>query len=147
MHQKENTYSYKALRPFNGTLANSADPDQMPHNTASDQGLQCLLTTKLEEWKIQPCSLPKIGNRPVLLIRVVQAILLYGLNKLSFFCFQSHTRARGWRSHFHRHLNWSSHLKCICHLIYYLIHVWFIRAMFFCFFFCLTILAGLGGGD
>ena len=68
-----------------GHWQNSADPDQMPHNTASDQGLHCLLTTKLEEWKIQPCSLPKIGNRPVLLIRVVQSILLYGLNKLSFF--------------------------------------------------------------
>ena len=24
--------------------ANSADPDQMPHNAASDQGLHCLLT-------------------------------------------------------------------------------------------------------
>ena len=24
--------------------ANSADPDQMPHNVASDQGLHCLLT-------------------------------------------------------------------------------------------------------
>ena len=26
-----------------GTLANGADPDQMPHNVASDQALQCLL--------------------------------------------------------------------------------------------------------
>ena len=26
------------------SLANSADPDQMPHNVASDQALQCLLT-------------------------------------------------------------------------------------------------------
>ena len=29
--------------------ANSADPDQMPQNSASDQGLQCLL--KLQEVK------------------------------------------------------------------------------------------------
>ena len=27
-----------------GTLANSADPDQRPQNTASHQGLHCLLT-------------------------------------------------------------------------------------------------------
>ena len=27
-----------------GTLANSADPDQMPHDVAADQGLHCLLT-------------------------------------------------------------------------------------------------------
>ena len=26
-----------------GSLANSADPDQTPHNVASGQGLQCLL--------------------------------------------------------------------------------------------------------
>ena len=30
--------------PERGTLANIADPDQMPHNVASDQGLHCLLT-------------------------------------------------------------------------------------------------------
>ena len=30
--------------PKRDTLANSADPDQMPHNVASDQVLQCLLT-------------------------------------------------------------------------------------------------------
>ena len=27
-----------------GLYANSAEPDQMPHNVASDQGLHCLLT-------------------------------------------------------------------------------------------------------
>ena len=32
-----------------GTLANNADPDQMPQNTVSDQGLDCLL--KLQEVK------------------------------------------------------------------------------------------------
>ena len=31
------------------TLANSADPDQMPQDAASDQGLHCLL--KLQEVK------------------------------------------------------------------------------------------------
>ena len=30
--------------PVKGSKANSADPDQMPHNVASDQGLHCLLT-------------------------------------------------------------------------------------------------------
>ena len=30
--------------PKRSTLANNADPDQMPHNVASDQGLLCLLT-------------------------------------------------------------------------------------------------------
>ena len=34
-----------------GTLANSADPDQMPQNTASDQGLHSLL--KLHEVKVK----------------------------------------------------------------------------------------------
>ena len=29
---------------FIATLVNSADPDQMPHHVASDQGLHCLLT-------------------------------------------------------------------------------------------------------
>ena len=30
--------------PKRGTQTKSADPDQTPHNAASDQGLQCLLT-------------------------------------------------------------------------------------------------------
>ena len=30
------------MRPLKETFANSADPDQMPQNAASDQGLQCL---------------------------------------------------------------------------------------------------------
>ena len=34
---------YNSYRPFCGTLANSADPDQTPQNTASDQGFHCLL--------------------------------------------------------------------------------------------------------
>ena len=36
-------------KTWTGTLANSADPDQMPQNVASDQGLHCLL--KLQEVK------------------------------------------------------------------------------------------------
>ena len=30
-------------RPFCGTQANNAEPDQTPQNAASDQGLHCLL--------------------------------------------------------------------------------------------------------
>ena len=30
------------LDTFSGTYTNSADPVQMPHNAASDQGLHCL---------------------------------------------------------------------------------------------------------
>ena len=30
-------------KPVKGSKANPADPDQMPHNVASDQGLHCLL--------------------------------------------------------------------------------------------------------
>ena len=36
------THSY--LETFNRVIGNSADPNQMPHNVASDQGLHCLLT-------------------------------------------------------------------------------------------------------
>ena len=32
------------MKPIEGSQANSVDPDQTPHNVASDQGLQCLLT-------------------------------------------------------------------------------------------------------
>ena len=31
-----------SLGPLKGYLENSADPDQLPQNTASDQGLHCL---------------------------------------------------------------------------------------------------------
>ena len=37
-------FSFHTGHPKRGTLANSADPDQMPHDVASDQGLHCLLT-------------------------------------------------------------------------------------------------------
>ena len=33
-----------SLASFLRDVANSADPDQTPQNTASDQGLHCLLT-------------------------------------------------------------------------------------------------------
>ena len=39
-HFKPNV-TWKSVK---GSLANSADPDQMPHNVASDHGLHCLLT-------------------------------------------------------------------------------------------------------
>ena len=38
------TQPHIILRPFYGTLANSADQVQAPQNVASDQGLHCLLT-------------------------------------------------------------------------------------------------------
>ena len=38
-----NTYK-PSVRPFCGTSANSAKPDQTPQNAASDQVLHCLLT-------------------------------------------------------------------------------------------------------
>ena len=34
-----------------GTLANSEDPDEMPHNAAFHQGLHCLLRLKLSSEK------------------------------------------------------------------------------------------------
>ena len=34
---------YYGYHPFCGESVNSADPDQMPQNEASDQGLHCLL--------------------------------------------------------------------------------------------------------
>ena len=45
--QEEQIFSFNPLytgHPERGTLANIVDPDQMPHNVASDQGLHCLLT-------------------------------------------------------------------------------------------------------
>ena len=41
MEYKKNEHTWKHIK---GSLANSADPDQMPPNVASDQGLHCLLT-------------------------------------------------------------------------------------------------------
>ena len=35
-------YLIAVWRPLKGQLANSADPDQMLQNAASDQGLHCL---------------------------------------------------------------------------------------------------------
>ena len=31
-------------KPIKGSKVSNADPDQTPHNVASDQGLHCLLT-------------------------------------------------------------------------------------------------------
>ena len=38
------TEPLRSLPPFDGTSANSTDPDQTPYNVVSDQGLHCLLT-------------------------------------------------------------------------------------------------------
>ena len=40
-------------KPVKGSQANSADPDQMPHNVASDQGLYCLLTEFSIKYRIK----------------------------------------------------------------------------------------------
>ena len=42
--QSKFTLPIYAYRPFCGTYANNADPDQTLQNAASDQGLHCLLT-------------------------------------------------------------------------------------------------------
>ena len=38
------TFTHSSLEIRKRSKANSADPDQTPHNVASDLGLQCLLT-------------------------------------------------------------------------------------------------------
>ena len=38
------THSNLEWKSVKGSEANSADPDQMPHNVASDQDLHCLIT-------------------------------------------------------------------------------------------------------
>ena len=38
---------FVAGNPLTGTLANSEDPDEMPHNAAFHQGLHCLLLINL----------------------------------------------------------------------------------------------------
>ena len=64
-----NSFKYSILthcsreNPKMGTQANSADPDQTPHNAASDQGLHCLLTAifvlnqiNLKKYTLYPLS-------------------------------------------------------------------------------------------
>ena len=45
IHEENNTYGliHIILPSFCGTLANSAEPDQMPQNAPSNQVLHCLL--------------------------------------------------------------------------------------------------------
>ena len=64
---------YKPNIPFFGTYVNSADPDQMSQNAASDQGLHCLLTGMSIRNRLKMKSTPnthKIGNGFVQLIRM-----------------------------------------------------------------------------
>ena len=42
LHRKQLNLHIVVWRPLKGYLASSADPDQMPQNAASDQGLHCL---------------------------------------------------------------------------------------------------------
>ena len=51
------------ITPFMPKYANIADPDQMPQNTASDQGLHCLLTGISIENKKKYTGHPLTGNR------------------------------------------------------------------------------------
>ena len=63
-------------KPVKGPLANSADPDQMPHNVASDQGLHCLLTGFSVENGIKAKNspdTPKITNELVQNIMVEES--------------------------------------------------------------------------
>ena len=41
---KQQYNKYNNWKPVKGSKANSADPDQTPHNVTSDEGLHCLLT-------------------------------------------------------------------------------------------------------
>ena len=49
MQNPEKGYLQPRLIKWTGTLANSADQDQTPHNAVFEQGLHCLL--KLQEVK------------------------------------------------------------------------------------------------
>ena len=53
--------------PFVGP-SQTVDPDQMPQNVASDQGLHCLLSGNSFLNRIKMKKYPKIGNRLVQLI-------------------------------------------------------------------------------
>ena len=62
--------------PVNDSQANSADPDQTPHNVASDQGLQCLLTGFCIKNRIKATirpDTPKMTNRLVQHITVEES--------------------------------------------------------------------------
>ena len=45
-----------------GTLANSVDPDQMPQNAASDQGLRCLHLGKEFLFNMATSNTPNIDQ-------------------------------------------------------------------------------------
>ena len=52
-----------------GTLTNSEDPDEMPHNTVFHQGLHCLLRqnpSSEKEWKLLPVT-PQYIQRTILI--------------------------------------------------------------------------------
>ena len=64
-----NTFS-----PMIGTLANSADPDQMPQNAASDQGLHHLLTgVSIRNKNEKVRQTPLTGNGLTQLIRMAES--------------------------------------------------------------------------
>ena len=56
------TNPYKPSALFVGTLANCADPDQTPHNAASDQGLHCLHTEYSNPYKPSALFVGTLAN-------------------------------------------------------------------------------------
>ena len=69
--------------PIKGSYKDSADPDQMPHNVASDQGLHCLLTgfsIKNEIKATNRPDTPKMKNRLVQHITVEKSTSIQCLN-------------------------------------------------------------------
>ena len=48
-----------------GTLANSEDPDEMPHNAASHQGLHCLLRLKQSLGTKMHHNLKNLSSNPL----------------------------------------------------------------------------------
>ena len=71
MNQRRSLYHFKTWHPKTGTFANSADPDEKPHNVALQLGLHHLhnqdrTTEKAIQYVFRNCSLRplKIYNRP-----------------------------------------------------------------------------------
>ena len=59
-----------------GTLENSADPDQMPQNVASDQGQYCLLKLQEVKDKMKCSKVPVQGHFPSLHSETVDPVVL-----------------------------------------------------------------------
>ena len=63
--QGQTVLNHSYLETPKRVLANNADPDQMPHDVVSDQGLNCLLTKfsiKIEQKRQNRSDTPKMTN-------------------------------------------------------------------------------------